>query len=50
LVSFAPDLPWLYLIIWGSVVTFLTLLGLIMGLTRRKKKKAQVIEEEAITN
>ena len=50
LVSFTPDLPWLYLLIWGSVVTFLIFFGLIMQLTQRKKKKAQQEDEKIASN
>ncbi len=50
MVSFTPDLPWLYLLIYGSVVAFLAIFGLIMALTQRKKKKRQLEDEKIATD
>ena len=46
MVNWAPDQPWLYLLIFGSFMVFILTFGLILGITQRRKKKKQTVPEK----
>jgi cbb3-type cytochrome oxidase subunit 3 len=42
---FTPDQPWLYLLLYGIMMTIILIAGIIIYLNRRKKGKAKPDDE-----
>lgn len=49
MVNWAPDQPWLYLLVFGSFMVFILTFGLILGITQQMKKRKQKEAEEEET-
>ncbi|MGC9779887.1 MAG: hypothetical protein HZR80_11640 [Candidatus Heimdallarchaeota archaeon] len=46
MVDFAPDKPWLYLVIYAGFMVFVLLFGTILAVTQKRKQKKKAEEEQ----